>query len=86
MASKRLSGGEDRKLLIQNTVLVLIVVFVFLFFGYSVVVGRSETKIESHFVDTDVLSEYMSGLSNDSEATDLIDDVQEDVSEQEVEE
>ena len=54
-----------RKLWLQNTVIVLIVVGVFGFFGYSVVSGLMDRHVETHYVDTQVISDYMDGVTNE---------------------
>lgn len=64
---KNASEHGRRSLMIQNTILVLIVVCVFGFFGYSVVTGSHKNSVETHRVDTNTLSEYMTSLTQDTE-------------------
>lgn len=58
-----------RNLMIQNTIIVAVVLGVFGFFGYSVTTGMMDRHTESHYISTNVLSEYMTGLTDDSADT-----------------
>ena len=53
---------QKRNLMLQNGLIVLAVVAVFGFFVYTSVTGLLDTKIETHYVHTQVLSDYMQNL------------------------
>lgn len=53
---------QKRNLMLQNGLIVLAVVAVFGFFVYTSVTGLLDTKTETHYVHTQVLSDYMQNL------------------------
>lgn len=53
---------QKRNLMLQNGLIVLAVVAVFGFFVYTSVIGLLDTKTETHYVHTQVLSDYMQNL------------------------
>lgn len=86
MMNGKQSGTKSRRLMIENTILVLIVVCVFGFFGYSVMTGGNDTKTETHYVDTSTLADYMQSLSveeteDETVSEEFMDEVTKDVAE-----
>ena len=53
---------QKRNLMLQNGLIVLAVVAVFGFFVYTSVTGLLDTKTETYYVHTQVLSDYMQNL------------------------
>lgn len=72
MSNKQTKSGwtAKQKLWLQNCLIIAIVCGIFLFFGYSVVKGVLDNHVETHYVDTQTVSDYMTGLSeSDGEVT-----------------
>lgn len=72
MSNKQTKSGwtAKQKLWLQNGLIIAIVCGIFLFFGYSVVTGVLDNYVETHYVDTQTVSDYMTGLSeSDGEVT-----------------
>ena len=54
-----------KKLMIENTVIVLVVICVFGFFGYTVVNRNASNHVETHYVNTNAISDYMNSVDSD---------------------
>lgn len=63
-----------KKLMIENTIIVAVVICVFGFFGYSVLNKSASEHVETHYINTNVVSDYMNsvdgGNSKDSTESD----------------
>lgn len=55
-----------KKLMIENTVIVLVVICVFGFFGYTVVNRNASNHVETHYVNTNAISDYMNSVDSDN--------------------
>lgn len=56
---------QQRKLKLQNTLIVIAVVAVFGFFVYTSVSGMLDKKTDTHYVETHTLSDYMTSLDEE---------------------
>ena len=54
-----------KKLMIENAVIVLVVICVFGFFGYTVVNRNASSHVETHYVNTNAISDYMNSVDSD---------------------
>lgn len=54
-----------KKLMIENTVIVLVVICVFGFFGYTVINRNASNHVETHYVNTNAISDYMNSVDSD---------------------
>lgn len=54
-----------KKLMIENTVIVLVVICVFGFFGYTVLNRNASNHVETHYVNTNAISDYMNSVDSD---------------------
>ena len=63
-----------KKLMIENTVIVLVVICVFGFFGYTVVNRNASNHVETHYVNTNAISDYMNSVDSDDSDKSSVDE------------
>lgn len=63
-----------KKLMIENTVIVLVVICVFGFFGYTVVNRNVSNHVETHYVNTNAISDYMNSVDSDNSDKSSVDE------------
>lgn len=61
--NNRQNGKTNWGLAVQNTILVLVMVFVFGFFIFTSVTKKVESTVEEKYVDISGISEFMESLS-----------------------
>lgn len=63
-----------KKLMIENTVIVLVVICVFGFFGYTVINRNASNHVETHYVNTNAISDYMNNVDSDNSDKSSVDE------------
>ena len=63
-----------KKLMIENTVIVLVVICVFGFFGYTVVNRNASNHVETHYANTNAISDYMNNVDSDNSDKSSVDE------------
>lgn len=69
-----------KKLMIENTIIVIAVVCIFGFFGYSVLNKSASEHVETHYINTNAVSDYMNSVdgSDSTDSTETTTETQED--------